>query len=200
MGVLLRLDGTNFLFKKGSKPNYNLIGIAISVTELGRDESSDNQPNYALWVYYDKDQCCFVELHDDHPSRQPEFYVKGSNRSIQIELFRKKSPLEEERVLLGEAIIPVSFLLHTTEAHLIVEVLRDETEIVATVLLKVEKFDTKRHSQSRTASGLSLPAATFKSTSASSMETLKILSSRLSENSSRTSFISILYHKLLCRV
>jgi hypothetical protein len=131
----------------GSTGNF----VALTVTErnerqeLYTPETTDDDPRYAIWFYLDRDQSAFVEMHATAPTRQPEFFVRDSHHLLLVELFRSK-PKSEERVLIGEAEIPISFLVSTMDNHLIVELLRAGNIIAATLLIRVEKLDSKGRS------------------------------------------------------
>lgn len=101
--------------------------------------------------------------------------MKDGVHSIQVELFRRKTLQTEERVLIGEAAITTSYVLHTVDSHLIVEVLRNKTDIAATVLLKIEKFDSKgRALSTKSSPASSLPASSSSTKSAEASSTLHL--------------------------
>jgi phosphatidylserine decarboxylase len=79
---------------------------------------------------------------------------EGHHQVLQVEVFRRK-PKSEERVLIGEAQVSAAFLLGTSENHVIIEAMRGEGQVAATVLLKLEKCDHR----GRTTSSQSSPAA-----------------------------------------
>lgn len=116
-------------------------------------------------------------------------YVKDTgSHKIQVELFRRKTADCEERVLIGEAEIPAGYLLHTTESHLIVECLRGAGEIAATVLLKIERFDSKGRSLSiRSSPAGSRPASFASSTASGALQLPRAPSSQLIESSDSAS-------------